>query len=109
MNNLPKLNTEAYAPRSVKASEIPEEGIEFFYTGIEESEGKFGTFYIVTGRAEENPESEELNILFNSKKLASLFRQNAIDLKNTMIRMSGRGSEVLRNYDVEVVAKQTKL
>ena len=109
MSNLPKMNTEEYAPRTVKASQIPETGIEFFYTGIEESEGKFGTFYIVSGRENEDTESEELNILFNSKKLASLFRQNDSVLKNVMIRMSGRGSEVLRNYDVEVIAKQTTL
>lgn len=110
MTELPKLKTEDYGTQAIKASSLDGEGMDFVYTGIESGENKFGNiFYVISGRETEAEDSKLVEVIFNSEKLAKLFKDNEAVLKGKMINLAGRGEGVARQYDVRVTGIQTKV
>jgi hypothetical protein len=100
MEKQTKFATEDYKPQgtenSVNASSLDEIGVEFMYENIDEQIGKFKKFYVVSGKKD----GKDFELVFSSKKLANLLRTNAPVFVGQMLKISGRGEGINRQYDV---------
>ena len=88
-----------FAPTNIKASELTDKGINFVYNTMRSEEGKFGTFYMLDVVVE----GEETEILFSSKKLASLLHKHGAAFEGKEINLAGYGVGVNRGYKVRIV------
>ena len=94
-----EYDSSDYAPTNIKASELTDKGVDFVYNGMRSEEGKFGTFYVLDAKVE----GEDTEILFSSKKLATIFHKHGADFMGKELNLAGYGNGVNRGYKVRIV------
>jgi hypothetical protein len=90
-----------YKPATLSASSIGETGEEMVYLGIEEHETKFGPGKNCFVACIKHDKYEAM--IFSSKKLAQLLRENSEVLMGKRIRVRGISTGVERTYKVDLL------
>ena len=93
------LKTENYGEATIVASSLDENGIDFIYSNLVETENRFGIAFVAVG----TKDGEYIGIMFNSQKLATLFTKEHARLTGKKINLSKRGEGVSTNFDVKFV------
>ena len=84
----------------LSAGKLTPEGVVFKANRIEDSEGKHGVFWVVSGI---NEEAKEVELTFSSQKLHQIFADHWADMEGKFIHVCGNGSGFDREYKVKLV------